>query len=59
MKEFTDVEEEGGIEFENGYFDNEFAEENAIYCNETGCWVENIDSVYDEMAFGLPSEIKD
>ena len=50
MKEFTDVEEEGGIEFENDYFDQEFAEKNAIYCNDVGCWIENIDNVYDEYA---------
>lgn len=57
MKEFTDVLEEGGIEYENGYFDQEFAESNAIYCNDVGCWIENIDNVYDEMA--VDEEISD
>ena len=58
MKEFTDVLEEGGIEQENSYFDREWKEEDVVFCNDAGCWISAVDTVYDEFEVDIPQEWK-
>ena len=50
--------EEGGIEQENSYFDREWKEEDVVFCNDLGCWIDAVDSVCDEFEVDIPQEWK-
>ena len=50
--------EEGGIISETADFDREFDEEDVVFCNELGCWIDAVDVVYNEFEVDMPQEWK-